>query len=119
MRTASLSSTQVSTSLVRQFVSSYSLVSTHAAQQEVTFTLPKSLPSGQYLLRLEQIALHVAGTYQGAQVSHGIFIERVGVSQRIDGIYSFTSAALKLTSSMVVAEVLQLVNHLRRLEPFP
>ncbi len=37
--------------------------------QGVNFTIPKSLPSGQYLLRLEQIALHVAGTYQGAQVS--------------------------------------------------
>ncbi|KAI0796317.1 glycoside hydrolase [Irpex lacteus] len=35
--------------------------------QGVNFTIPKSLPSGQYLLRLEQIALHVAGTYQGAQ----------------------------------------------------
>jgi hypothetical protein len=33
----------------------------------VTFTLPKSLPSGQYLLRLEQIALHAAGSYGGAQ----------------------------------------------------
>ncbi|GJE85227.1 glycoside hydrolase family 61 protein [Phanerochaete sordida] len=36
-------------------------------QQEVTFTIPKSLPSGQYLLRVEQIALHVASTYGGAQ----------------------------------------------------
>ncbi|KAI0089324.1 glycoside hydrolase [Irpex rosettiformis] len=35
--------------------------------QGVNFTIPKSLPSGQYLLRVEQIALHVAGTYQGAQ----------------------------------------------------
>nr|4B5Q_A Chain A, GLYCOSIDE HYDROLASE FAMILY 61 PROTEIN D [Phanerodontia chrysosporium]4B5Q_B Chain B, GLYCOSIDE HYDROLASE FAMILY 61 PROTEIN D [Phanerodontia chrysosporium] len=36
-------------------------------QQEVTFTIPKSLPSGQYLLRIEQIALHVASSYGGAQ----------------------------------------------------
>ncbi|KAF8903367.1 glycosyl hydrolase family 61-domain-containing protein [Gymnopilus junonius] len=28
---------------------------------------PKALPSGQYLLRVEQIALHVASTYGGAQ----------------------------------------------------
>ncbi|KAI0696826.1 glycoside hydrolase family 61 protein D [Cytidiella melzeri] len=36
-------------------------------QQQFTFTLPKSLPSGQYLMRVEQIALHVASTYGGAQ----------------------------------------------------
>lgn len=35
--------------------------------QSFTFTIPKSLPSGQYLVRGEQIALHVAGTYGGAQ----------------------------------------------------
>jgi len=34
---------------------------------EITFTIPKNLPSGQYLLRGEQIALHVASTYGGAQ----------------------------------------------------
>ncbi|KAI0686584.1 glycoside hydrolase family 61 protein A [Earliella scabrosa] len=33
----------------------------------VTFTVPKNLPSGQYLVRVEQIALHVAKTYGGAQ----------------------------------------------------
>jgi len=35
--------------------------------QQFTFTIPKSLPSGQYLVRGEHIALHVASTYQGAQ----------------------------------------------------
>lgn len=52
--------------------------------QQVTFTIPKNVPSGiyllifgechflinvvgQYLLRVEQIALHVAETYGGAQ----------------------------------------------------
>ncbi|OCH85776.1 hypothetical protein OBBRIDRAFT_821398 [Obba rivulosa] len=34
---------------------------------EITFTIPKNVPSGQYLLRAEQIALHVASTYGGAQ----------------------------------------------------
>jgi len=33
----------------------------------VSFTLPKSLPTGQYLVRMEAIALHVASTYGGAQ----------------------------------------------------
>ncbi|ETW77401.1 glycoside hydrolase family 61 protein [Heterobasidion irregulare TC 32-1] len=33
----------------------------------VTFTLPKNLPTGQYLVRMEAIALHVASTYGGAQ----------------------------------------------------
>jgi len=32
-----------------------------------TFTLPKSLPTGQYLLRIEHIALHGASTFGGAQ----------------------------------------------------
>ncbi|KAF7791648.1 hypothetical protein EIP86_002669 [Pleurotus ostreatoroseus] len=36
-------------------------------EQQVTFTIPKSLPSGQYLMRVEQIALHVAESYGGAQ----------------------------------------------------
>jgi len=31
------------------------------------FTIPKSTPNGQYLLRGEQIALHVASTSEGAQ----------------------------------------------------
>jgi len=33
----------------------------------VSFTIPKSLPSGQYLVRMEAIALHVAETFGGAQ----------------------------------------------------
>lgn len=37
------------------------------AQQSFEFTLPKSLPSGQYLARVEQIGLHVASSFQGAQ----------------------------------------------------
>ncbi|KIJ36537.1 lytic polysaccharide monooxygenase [Sphaerobolus stellatus SS14] len=32
-----------------------------------TFTIPKNLPSGPYLIRGEQIALHVASTFGGAQ----------------------------------------------------
>ncbi|KAF8897885.1 glycoside hydrolase [Infundibulicybe gibba] len=34
---------------------------------QFTFTIPKSTPNGQYLLRGEQIALHIAGTANGAQ----------------------------------------------------
>ncbi|KZT72727.1 lytic polysaccharide monooxygenase [Daedalea quercina L-15889] len=34
---------------------------------QFTFRIPPSLPSGQYLIRGEQIALHVASTYGGAQ----------------------------------------------------
>jgi hypothetical protein len=33
----------------------------------ITFTIPKSLPSGDYLIRVEDIALHVASTFGGAQ----------------------------------------------------
>ncbi|GLB40021.1 putative glycoside hydrolase family 61 protein [Lyophyllum shimeji] len=33
----------------------------------ISFTIPKNLPSGQYLVRVEQIALHSASTYGGAQ----------------------------------------------------
>ncbi|TFK39096.1 glycoside hydrolase [Crucibulum laeve] len=35
--------------------------------QQFTFTIPKNTPNGQYLLRGEQIALHVAGSTGGAQ----------------------------------------------------
>ncbi|KAI0071147.1 family 61 glycoside hydrolase [Panus rudis PR-1116 ss-1] len=34
---------------------------------QVTFTLPKSIPNGDYLIRVEDIALHVAQSYGGAQ----------------------------------------------------
>jgi len=33
----------------------------------ISFTIPKTLPSGQYLIRTEHIALHVASSYGGAQ----------------------------------------------------
>ncbi|KAJ7774055.1 glycosyl hydrolase family 61-domain-containing protein [Mycena metata] len=33
----------------------------------VNFTIPSALPSGQYLIRIEHIALHVAETFGGAQ----------------------------------------------------
>ncbi|KAF5371773.1 hypothetical protein D9758_003360 [Tetrapyrgos nigripes] len=33
----------------------------------VSFTVPRNLPSGQYLVRMEALALHAAGTFQGAQ----------------------------------------------------
>ncbi|KAF5349474.1 hypothetical protein D9756_008931 [Leucocoprinus leucothites] len=33
----------------------------------VTFTIPKNLPNGQYLVRMEAIALHAAESYGGAQ----------------------------------------------------
>ncbi|KAK0220060.1 glycoside hydrolase family 61 protein [Armillaria fumosa] len=36
-------------------------------QAGVSFTIPKNLPSGQYLVRMEQIALHAASTFGGAQ----------------------------------------------------
>lgn len=38
-----------------------------ASMQQFTFTIPKSLPSGQYLIRGEHIALHSATNYGGAQ----------------------------------------------------
>ncbi|KII84290.1 glycoside hydrolase family 61 protein [Plicaturopsis crispa FD-325 SS-3] len=33
----------------------------------VSFTVPEALPTGQYLVRMEAIALHVASTFGGAQ----------------------------------------------------
>ncbi|KAJ7104508.1 glycoside hydrolase family 61 protein [Mycena belliarum] len=33
----------------------------------VSFTIPKSLPTGQYLVRMEALALHAATTFGGAQ----------------------------------------------------
>ncbi|KAF6757592.1 glycosyl hydrolase family 61-domain-containing protein [Ephemerocybe angulata] len=34
---------------------------------KVTFTIPSCIPSGEYLMRVELIALHAAGSYPGAQ----------------------------------------------------
>ncbi|KAG8933776.1 hypothetical protein FRC02_011195 [Tulasnella sp. 418] len=34
---------------------------------KVTFTVPKNLPNGEYLVRVEHIALHVAQSFGGAQ----------------------------------------------------
>ncbi|KAG6829249.1 hypothetical protein H0H87_012100 [Tephrocybe sp. NHM501043] len=36
-------------------------------QAGISFTIPNSLPSGQYLVRIESIALHSASTFGGAQ----------------------------------------------------
>jgi hypothetical protein len=38
-----------------------------SGKTQVTFPIPKSLPSGEYLLRVEHIALHSAGSTGGAQ----------------------------------------------------
>ncbi|KAG9054290.1 hypothetical protein FS842_005563, partial [Serendipita sp. 407] len=43
------------------------LVFASAGVSQVTFPIPKSLPNGQYLLRIEQIALHLSGSLNGAQ----------------------------------------------------
>ncbi|KAF9488395.1 hypothetical protein BDN71DRAFT_1593991 [Pleurotus eryngii] len=39
-----------------------------ANEGKVTFTIPSCIAAGQYLLRVEIIALHAAGSYQGAQL---------------------------------------------------
>ncbi|EJD03601.1 endoglucanase II [Fomitiporia mediterranea MF3/22] len=36
-------------------------------KSQFTFTLPKNLPSGQYLVRMENIAIHSASSYGGVQ----------------------------------------------------
>ncbi|KAG9015635.1 hypothetical protein FRB90_004673 [Tulasnella sp. 427] len=36
--------------------------------QTFTFTIPSCIPAGQYLVRIEHIALHAASTYGGAQL---------------------------------------------------
>lgn len=48
-------------------------------KQQVTFTIPASLPSGQYLMRVEQIALHVASTqfYIGCAQVNGLPLKRI------------------------------------------
>jgi hypothetical protein len=38
-----------------------------AGDTTVTFTIPKSTPSGDYLIRVEHIGLHVAQSVGGAQ----------------------------------------------------
>ena len=73
--------------------------------QTVTFTVPKNLPSGQYLVRIEQIALHVASTFGGGQnmsnYSHETFefLTRLLASLQLNS----TSAVPRLTSQEVEA----------------
>ncbi|TFK73196.1 hypothetical protein BDN72DRAFT_791443 [Pluteus cervinus] len=47
------------------------LVFNNLNMDRFNFTIPKSTPNGQYLLRAEQIALHVASTNGGAQLYIG------------------------------------------------
>lgn len=37
------------------------------AMNTVTFTIPRSIPTGQYLVRMEAIALHSASTVGGGR----------------------------------------------------
>jgi hypothetical protein len=48
-------------------VTSSSISWASAGKKQVSVTLPKSLPSGEYLLRVEHVALHTAGSANGAQ----------------------------------------------------
>jgi hypothetical protein len=43
-------------------------ISWDTTSQQWTFTIPESLPDGDYLVRIEHIALHGASTFGGAQV---------------------------------------------------
>jgi hypothetical protein len=50
-------------------------------KQQVTVPLPKSLPSGEYLMRVEHIAVHSASNAGGAQVCiHDTKKERKNIS---------------------------------------
>jgi hypothetical protein len=46
--------------------------SASASQTAITFTIPRSVPSGEYLIRTEQVALHSASSY-GGLVSNDIY----------------------------------------------
>ena len=45
----------------------------------ISFTIPAELPSGQYLVRMEAIALHVAQTYGGAQFYVSALVTTTGL----------------------------------------
>jgi hypothetical protein len=63
----SISTTFTSAHNETQWSKSTGLVFASENIVQVNFTIPKATPSGTYLLRVEQIALHTAQTYQGAQ----------------------------------------------------
>ena len=66
-------------------------------QPGYTFTVPKNLPSGQYLVRIEQIALHVAQTYGGAQ-----FYVRLYTSECVDMPYLHINCRFPADRSMLL-----------------
>jgi hypothetical protein len=61
-----------------------------------TFTLPKETPAGQYLVRIEHIALHGAGEFGGAEFYfncaqievEGDSTETPGPVVKIPGVYT-------------------------------
>jgi hypothetical protein len=61
-------SNSLQTVRANDFLLSLSITNKWADLSKFTYTIPKSLPSGDYLVRIEHIALHVAQSYGGAQV---------------------------------------------------
>ncbi|KAA8908213.1 glycoside hydrolase [Sphaerosporella brunnea] len=67
-----------------------------------TFTIPKNTPNGQYLLRFEHIALHVASTVGGAQFYMSCAQIEItgggsgtpGPTAKIPGVYSATDPGI-------------------------
>ena len=62
----------------------------------VSFPLPKSLPSGQYLVRMEAIALHVASSFGGAQFY--VRTQLLSETHRIEPSSRFLVAKLTLSA---------------------
>ena len=70
----------------------------------VTFTLPSALPSGQYLVRMEAIALHVAQTFGGAQFYVSPALCRVSrVVVFLTALYARFLAARSTSSTVATA----------------
>ena len=61
---------------------------------KVTYTIPKCIPSGNYLVRHELIALHAAYSYPGAQFYPGCHQLKVvgGGSKNPTGLVAFPGA---------------------------
>lgn len=79
----------------------------------VSVTIPKNLPSGDYLLRIEHIALHTASTVGGAQFYISCAQVKVtgggsgtpGPLVSFPGVYTASDPGIKVNIYSAVSEV--------------
>ena len=80
---------------------------------QITFTIPPSIPNGDYLIRVEDIALHVAQSPGGAQfyiscaqvtVQGGSGSGKPGPLVAIPGVYTGNEPGILISTSILILQ---------------